>query len=79
MFERLACSVWLDREPALFKIIGLGGDDTLLLTIFSKTRVVASVQHADEPEACWAECANGDKGQPCVDCEAGGMRIRVCC
>jgi hypothetical protein len=77
--ERLACSVWLEHEPALFRLFGIGRGDTLLLSIFSKTRIVASVQHSEVPDACWAECANGDTGQPCVECKAGDMRITVCC
>ncbi len=74
-------TVFVGGRPFQFTLNGIGEDDRIRADIYSSRRVHISVFHASgkKPD-CFAQCPDGTRGSPCVDCNLeNSRRIRICC
>lgn len=83
-FFRLKLTIDLPA-PLSFQYNNLGSDDIVVVSAIGFVRFFSNVMHLFRPAAligvapCIAECADGTKGQGCVECRAGSASVRVCC
>lgn len=72
--------IFVANRPFAFYYGNLNPEDTVRAVILSTRRVEVLVRHKGRPPPdCFARCADGTQGSPCVTCRSNGGVTRICC
>ena len=74
-----SASVIFNGEEIGFGIRNIDDSAQLTLRWLGANSLSISASHKDQEPKCEAYCASGRSGRPCVECDEGSFKVRVCC